>query len=94
MLRLVALALSILTFIILSPVLSATAEAWSDGIYDAESDDVGQAVTRSTDASIGCRPTPVVTAVLTVVSAVRVLVDGPPPAVVLPASDTRAPPLQ
>lgn len=78
--------------IFLNPLIFATVEAWADGIYDAESDDVGQAIAQSTDASVEGLPTPLTGPVLIVISAVAVLDESLPHAGALPASDARAPP--
>jgi len=75
-----------------SPLAVATAETWSEGIFDLEPDDVGQAITQWTDATIDHQPTPVVSPVVIFVAAIVIREEPGRSAVVLSASDPRSPP--
>jgi len=92
MLRTCSLVAVIVGLIAVVPILSATAETWSDGIYDAECNDVGQAVTRSSEGPVQASPIPNPAPTLIVVSIVPAPDEGPPPPAVRTVSDTRGPP--
>ena len=74
------------------PISSAIAETWCDGIYDAESNDIGQAVSRSSEGPVQASPIPSPAPILIVVSIVPAPDEGPPPPAVRTVSDTRGPP--
>jgi hypothetical protein len=91
--RLAALVALLVGLIVLTPwVYASTAETWTDGIYDAESDELAQA-TRPADGVVERLPWLAVGPVLAVVRA-----DAPPddarvPSCSFHAAANRAPPL-
>jgi hypothetical protein len=70
---------------------ASTYEAWSAGIYDAETDEILRAA-KCPDAAIECAPLVVARYVPAVATVALVRDDSAAPAVVLPARPCRAPP--
>ncbi len=75
------------------PALFAiTIEAWTDGIYDAESDYSAQA-TNSAGAAVACEPVLAVGPIRVVFAILPIVDEVPIAPTTLAASDTRAPPI-
>jgi hypothetical protein len=82
----------LLALIVFTPVvLTATAEVWTDSLYDAESDGDVE-LTKSTQGVVGNTPIPAVGPILYVVRVVLVTAVGDPPRITLSARPSRAPP--
>ena len=90
--RLAGLIALLVGLIILTPfVYASTFEAWPDGIFDAESDDVDWAA-KSSECATESAPLRVAGSVAHVAHFVPTADDSTAPTAIRPASRTRAPP--
>lgn len=93
MLALVVRAVLSVLLVIGSPLVVATAEQWSDGIFDAEPDDLGQAITRGADTLIDIHPVLIPGPGLSAVCEVVLFHPRPRSLIVRSGSNPRSPPL-
>jgi hypothetical protein len=93
MLALVVRAVLSALLVIGSPLVVATAEQWSDGIFDAEPDDLGQVITRGADTLIDSHPVLVPGPGLSAVCEVVLSHPRPRSLIVRSGSYPRSPPL-